>query len=244
MQTKNEYCLVIYGDSISKGVIFDERRKRYVVAEESFSDILKNQFQGVIHAVGKFGNTTIGAVEKLYSQVIQKKPDFVLLEFGGNDCDFDWEEVAREPFKDHYPKTDLNEFKVNLKKMIATLREHQSEPVMMTLPPLDAERYFKWISKNDPGNEQNILKWLETISKIYWWHERYNAAIIDIAEETNTRWIDVRGAFLREQDFRSMICVDGIHPNEQGHRVIANKIIEYAKEKYGFLVKKAEAKEI
>lgn len=86
--------------------------------------------------------------------------------------------------------------------------------------------------------EKNILKWLETTSKIYWWHERYNAAIIQIAEETETRWIDVRGTFLTEMDFRNYICVDGIHPNEKGHHLIARKILTYTREKYNFLVKR------
>lgn len=238
MQVKDSYCCVVYGDSISKGVVFDEERKRYVVSHENFGELLQKDFKGVIHTVGKFGNTTQGAVERLESHVIDKRPDIVLLEFGGNDCDFNWEEVAQNPLIDHKPKTDINVFCALFKKIIGSLREHKITPVLMTLPPLDADRYFKWISKNNPLYEKNILNWLETTSKIYWWHERYNAAIIQIADETQTKWIDVRGTFLTEMDFRNYICVDGIHPNEKGHRLIAQKILTYTKEKYNFLMKR------
>jgi lysophospholipase L1-like esterase len=238
MQVKDSYCCVVYGDSISKGVIFDEVRKRYVVSHQGFSELLQQEFKGVIHTVGKFGNTTTGAVEKLERHVIEKRPDIVLLEFGGNDCDFNWEEIGQNPFKDHKPKTEIPVFCTLFKKIIGNLRENNITPVLLTLPPLDAERYFKWVSKENPLYEQNILKWLETISKIYWWHERYNAAIIQIAEETNTKWIDVRGTFLKEMDYRSYICVDGIHPNEKGHHLIARKILAYTKNKYDFLMKR------
>ncbi|MCK4260324.1 MAG: SGNH/GDSL hydrolase family protein [Halanaerobiales bacterium] len=238
MNKKDYYHLVIYGDSITKGITFDEQSNKYVVLQENFGGLLQKEFNGVIHTVGKFGNTIIRAAKKLNRQVIQKNPDIVILEFGGNDCDFNWEEIAKNPFKDYSPNTDINMFKDHLKKTIKTLRANNIVPVFMSLPPLDAERYLKWVSKNNPCDEKNILKWLETVTRIYWWHERYNSAIINIAEETNTKLIDVRGTFLQEKDYRKYICLDGIHPNELGHRLIANKIIEYTKASYDFLIKK------
>ena len=237
MDLKDPYRVVIYGDSISKGIVFDEKRAKYVFLKESFGDILRNYFKGAVYAVGKFGNTIIGGAEKLQNQVLEKQPNIVLLEFGGNDCDFDWEEIAKHPFDNHSPRTDLNVFIDTLKNMIRTLQNNKIVPILMSLPPLDAERYFSWISKQDPFYQENILKWLGTISKIYWWHERYNSAIIDVANETKTQLINVRGSFLKEEDFRKYICVDGIHPNADGHQLIAHEIIHYVQENYSELVK-------
>lgn len=237
MINQDGYRIVVYGDSITKGVIFDEERQRYTVMEDSFTDLIKKECKGVIHGVGKFGNTIMRAVDKLHRLVINKKPDIVLLEFGGNDCDFDWEEIAQNPQKEHNPKTELSLFQQTLKETVETIKENNAIPVLMSLPPLDAERYFKWISKNDPWYAKNILRWLETVSRIYWWHERYNAAVMRVAEETNSKLIDIRGAFLEKTDYRSLISIDGIHPNQSGHKVIARKIIEYTKEKYDFLIK-------
>ena len=65
----------------------------------------------------------------------------------------------------------------------------------------------------------------------------YNSVIVSIAEETKTRWIDIRGAFLQTADFTNFICIDGIHPNEKGHKLIAAKIFEYIKSNYSFMLK-------
>lgn len=65
----------------------------------------------------------------------------------------------------------------------------------------------------------------------------YNSVIVNIAEETKTKWIDIRGAFLQTADFTRLLCIDGIHPNEEGHKLIASKIFDYIKSNYGFMLK-------
>jgi lysophospholipase L1-like esterase len=83
----------------------------------------------------------------------------------------------------------------------------------------------------------NILKFLGSVNKIYWWQERYNSAVLSVAQETNTKWIDVRGAFLQTPDYTKLICKDGIHPNSDGHRIIADKILEFVQSNYRFLLR-------
>ena len=83
---------------------------------------------------------------------------------------------------------------------------------------------------------KNILRYIGGISHIYSWHERYNAAILRVAEETKTRLIDIRSSFLQFDDYTSLICVDGIHPNKDGHKVIAEKILHYIETNYTFLL--------
>jgi lysophospholipase L1-like esterase len=190
----------------------------------------------VIHNAARFGNTVIRAAEKLHNDVLRKNPDIVVIEFGGNDCDFNWEAIAQNPLAHHEPNTDLNTFQNMLRNLIEQFRKSGIVPVLLTLPPIDAERYFKWISRNSSQAADMILTWLGSVSKIYWWQERYNSAIISIARETKTRWIDIRSAFLSHPDFTQFICKDGIHPNEQGHIIIAEKIIEYIKSNYRFLL--------
>lgn len=82
----------------------------------------------------------------------------------------------------------------------------------------------------------SILKWLGSVTKIYWWQERYNSVIVRIAEETKTLWIDIRSAFLRFPDFSELLCVDGIHPNRDGHFVIAEEIISFINSGYRHLL--------
>jgi acyl-CoA thioesterase-1 len=237
MDTRDNYKFVLYGDSISKGVAYDEINKKYVLLENSFANLLRDKLKGVIFNVGRFGNTLVKAAGKLQNDVLRRNPDIVIVEFGGNDCDFDWEKVADAPDAHHEPKTEYNKFLNLLKSLIETLEKANIVPVLLNLPPVDADRYFKWISKNSTYMGERILKWLGSVCKIYWWQERYNSAILDIADETGTRLIDIRSPFLKYPDYREFICADGIHPNEKGHRLIADKIIEYVKLNYDFLLR-------
>jgi len=218
-------------------IYYDESNKRYILLEESFANLLQNKLNGAVCNVARFGNTILRAAGKLHNDVLKKNPDIVVVEFGGNDCDFNWEKVAENPEGLHQPNTDFNLFRKLLKQVIETLEKANIIPVLLTLPPIDADRYFKWISKNSSLIGEQILKWLGSVCKIYWWQERYNSAVIGIAEETKTRLIDIRSAFLKQPDYRDFICADGIHPNELGHRLIADKIIEYVKDNYVFLLK-------
>ena len=237
MLEKDCYNIVLCGDSISKGVVYDENKEKYVLLDDSFPNLLQSKLKGVVHNAAKFGNTILRAAGKLQNDVLKKKPDIVFIEFGGNDCDFKWEEIAGNPQGNHLPNTDFNIFQKTLKSLIELFNSTGITPVLMTIPPLDAERYFKWVSKNSTLAGGKILEWLGTVSKIYWWQERYNSAILSIAQETRTRWIDVRSAFLKQPDFRQFLCIDGIHPNEKGHRIIAEKIFNYISADYKYLLK-------
>jgi acyl-CoA thioesterase I len=233
---KSGYNCLVSGDSISKGVIYDEEAMKYIVLDNNYVTLLQSKLKGIVHNTSRFGSTIVKGISRLKSEILKSSPNIVLIEYGGNDCDFDWNEIAVNPEIHHNPKTDLSTFEKYLQDIINGLKEKAITPVLMTLPPLDADRYFKWISKNNPLAEVNILKWLGSFTKIYWWQERYSSTIVRIAEETKTRWIDVRGAFLQHPDFTQFLCIDGIHPNREGHKLIANKITEYISSNYEFLL--------
>lgn len=229
--------LTVSGDSISKGVIFDEVKGKYLILEGNYINLLKSKFNGIIRNTARFGNTIIRGITKLKDDVVNNKPDVVLLEYGGNDCDFNWDEVCSNPNAIHKPKTDFDTFESKLKETLNFLKNNNITSVVMTLPPLNADRYLKWISKNNTLAETNILKWLGTVTKIYQWQEKYSSAVLKIAEDTNTKCIDIRGAFLQYPDFTKLLCLDGIHPNEFGHKIIANKIIDFILSDKAYLIK-------
>ena len=97
-------------------------------------------------------------------------------------------------------------------------------PYLVTLPPIDAERYFDFISR-DGLSKENILTWLGDKNHIYRYHERYSALISKIARETSTNILDVREAFLGLWNTRSLFCSDGIHPTDEGQRAIADAVL-------------------
>src|SRR5665648_1060173 len=180
---KQSCKFMISGDSISKGVIFDEDKNKYVILEDNYIVLLQSKLNGIIRNTSRFGNTMIKGIRKLKEDVLIDNPNIVLMEYGRNDCDFNWNEVSNNTNADHKPKTDFDTFGNKLKETLNFLKSNKIIPVVMTLPPLNADRYLKWISKNDPLAETNILKYIGSVTKIYWWQEKY-LSLIHISEPT------------------------------------------------------------
>ena len=217
--------ICIFGDSIMKGVIFDSIRGRYIYLKNRFLNILGRRNSSVrVDNFAKFG-CTITSGKKIIEKHSDKLPGyrFTALEFGGNDCDFDWKSVSECPDGIHLPKTPLDEFESLYSKIIDDVSNSGSKPVLFSLPPLSAERYFAWISKG--LNAGNILRWLGDVGHIYRWHEMYNNTVVKIAEAKNVLLIDIREAFLKARDYLSLLCEDGIHPNEAGHALISDVVM-------------------
>lgn len=228
VRRKKHYAVALYGDSISKGIVLDEESGRYRVLPDNYASLVGQRLKGTLFNRAMFGMTmgkaATRSVKDLDGMKPEERPDMVLIEYGGNDCDFDWEAIARDPAAHHGPKTDISLFRDLLRSLIVRFSSERILPVLMTLPPLDADRYFAWVSRNSPDAAANILSWLGSVNKIYWWQERYNAAVLDVAAETGTHVLDIRSAFLREPDYREYLCSDGIHPNADGHALIANRV--------------------
>jgi len=215
--------ICIFGDSIMKGVIFDAIKGRYIFLKNSFLNILGRNSTVKVDNYAKFG-CTITAGKKIIERNFEKLPyyNYTALEFGGNDCDFDWKAISERPDDVHLPKTPLDEFESIYSEIIDSVRDKGSKPVVFTLPPLNAHRYFEWISKG--LSAENILRWLGDVEHIYRWHEMYNLAVLKIASAKDVMLIDIRKAFLEARNYLSLLCEDGIHPNEAGHALISDVI--------------------
>lgn len=221
--------ICVFGDSIIKGVIFDGIRGRYTLLKNSFANIFVKSTGITVKNFAKFGCTISAGkkiIEKHESELSQNK--YVALEFGGNDCDFDWSAISENPQTQHSAKTPLADFETLYSKIIDRVIANGSQPILFSLPPLNAQRYFNWVSKD--LNVENILHWLGDIEHIYRWHEMYNLVVVKLAALKQVPLIDIRKAFLERRDYLSLYCEDGIHPNEAGHTLIANVVKNYFNE--------------
>ena len=63
------------------------------------------------------------------------------------------------------------------------------------------------------------------LTNISRYHECYNLAIVKCALENDCRLIDLRTPLLLDRKYMDLLCPDGIHPNEQGHGLMA-KVVE------------------
>ena len=216
------------GDSLTRGVVLNSEN-RYSVLKGSFIDIISEKLNLSIKNYAKFG-CTIGfghnVIDRHSSDI--SATDVTFLEFGGNDCDFDWRGIADNPTSEHTPKTILDSFKAQFLSLIERVRTLGSKPIILSLPPIDSNAYFSFISRfMNEEQRANIIRWLGgDIDIITRWHETYNKALFEISESTGTPIIDITSPFENYNgDMMALMCSDGIHPNAQGHELIAGSIV-------------------
>ena len=218
----------IWGDSIMKGVVLDEAAGRYRLLKENAVEAFSRIFSLEIKNHSRFGCTAPRALEKMEQMLTTGlHTDVVLLEFGGNDCDYNWREVSDDPDAKHEPNTPIAVFTDTMREMVRALVARGITPLLMSLPPIDSYRYFDWITKPDGISAERILSFLGEKEYIYRHQEMYSLAITRVALEEGVGFVDVRDAFLRERRLNELLCADGIHPNEQGQKILRDTFSGY-----------------
>jgi len=152
---EKNFNYLVSGDSISRGVIYDELKGKYTVCANCFVALVQKRLKGIVYNASRFGNTLTRGIGRLGKDLDKDHPDIVLIEYGGNDCDFAWAEVAAHPELAHEPQTDLALFEDTLTDTIATLKGRDIVPVLMTLPPLNADSYIRWEQAGPAYREQH-----------------------------------------------------------------------------------------
>lgn len=214
-------AISIWGDSISKSVMFDEARNRHVICRDNYEALIRAQ--GIeVKNYARIGCTAPMGAE-LMTEERMEKGGLAVIEFGGNDSDIDWRAVSENPDRELFPaKVSIADFKSALSGMIERARAHGMLPVLVTPIPLIAQRYFEWVSRG--LNRQNILTYLGGPEFIYRWQERYDIAAREVAARAHTFLFDIRTRFLQEKRLDTLMSIDGIHPNERGHQLIKSEV--------------------
>ena len=213
----------IYGDSLMKAILVDENYKYKPSAKSLLDKLTQNTgIEAVNHA--HFGYTSIRGQEVLQRDLGHGLDcQAALLEFGGNDCDHNWSRVAAEPEGEHFPNTPLHTFLATLRSMVQTLQAKGIQPILMTLPPLDAQKYLDFIGLRG-NNTQSILSWLGDVQMIYRWQELYSNSVAQLAAQMQLPLVDVRNKFLSRRDYGTLIAKDGIHLTGAGYELIFDQL--------------------
>ncbi len=223
---KDRSDICILGDSVARGVVYDEIKNKYRFLKDNFINLLSKEENIEIKNFSKFGSTILNGEETLNKNIDKiRECKCTFLEFGGNDCNFNWSEVSENPEANHLPKVPVEDFKKEYKKIIKTIKKEGSKPILLSLPPLSVERFFEWISSG--LSKKRILKFLKEKEYIYRWHELYNATIFDLGREECVDVIDIRKVFLEHKNIEEFLCIDGMHPNEKGHKLINEALLDY-----------------
>lgn len=217
--------ITIYGDSILKGVLLENGR--YIINRQ-WEEIFSKRFGSSVKNRSRFGCTIQKAMSLIRRDSAKRceGTEYALLEFGGNDCDYCWAEVAAEPGRPHDCKTPPEQFVKEYREAISLVRDSGRTPVLVTLPPIHSERYLRFICR-DGLSRENILSWLGDVEAIYRWQAMYSDMVEQVAKQEDVRLIDLRSAFLQdERGLEELLCADGIHPSRSGQGLIYETLMK------------------
>ncbi|MDL2218721.1 SGNH/GDSL hydrolase family protein [Ruminococcaceae bacterium OttesenSCG-928-O06] len=216
----------LYGDSLMRGTVIEKgERYRSVIGE--MLERLGQCFGLCFTSRAHFGSTIEKGWQNLQKDLARGLScDFAVVEFGGNDCSFDWQAVAEDPAGEHPPFTTPERFEALLGEMATRLQQADVTPVLMTLPPIDATRHLQFIGKTEEGR-RNILQWLGDVQMIYRFHELYSNIVAGVAKKTGSILVDVRRRFLDRHDYTALVGSDGVHLTREGYALVCQAFADF-----------------
>lgn len=224
--------LAVFGDSVLKGVVFDPVANRHAIIEASVPAVLARETGRRVDNQSKFGITSDKALVRLESYLKKldgsTRPDEILIEIGGNDSNYRWDEIASSPHDEHDAYVSLSDYEKNIRAMIRDIREAGIAPLVMSLPPIDGERYYDFLSRTLDG--ASLLTWLGDVRTIYRHQEMYSLTLSRIALEEGVPFLDVRSPLLALHSLRPFMCEDGLHYTEAGQALLARILAEKLQE--------------
>lgn len=217
----------IYGDSLLKATMPDADMRYHFHLPEVMAQYPSDRLEVVNRA--KMGATVTKGLA-LVEHDVQRGMDarWALVAYGGNDSDFDWAAIDADPEADHRPNTELPEFADTLHETLDALRQGGVQPVMMTLPPIDGERYLDFLCRDNLRRDR-ILDWLGEPQMIYRHQELYADTAAEIALRENIPLIPVRQTFLRNHRLSQLIAADGIHLTMPGYEQLFDTLADWVK---------------
>ena len=167
---------------------------------------------------GVGGNNTNHARARFEKDVLAHKPDVVVVQFGINDAAVDlWKDPPAKT-----PRVNIETYVENLRYILQTLKSRDTNVVLLTPNPLRwtpklRELYGKPPYRTADKDGFNVLL------------RQYAEKVRDLARTEKVPLVDVYKDFdaFGKKDGQSVndLLLDGMHPNELGHRRIAEQLI-------------------
>lgn len=220
--TNNINKISAYGDSILKGAVTGtESGHLFDIIEDSSLVLAARTLGFELNNQSVFGSV-VAKTQRRLNKDLEKgvAGDLAIIESGGNDCDYDWTAVSAAPEAEHLPRTTLPDFIAKIDEMVKACRNAKVTPLIMTMPPLVGDWWFEYICNGQ--NKDAILKVCKNNPyRPYQNHELYNMHLYNYALQNNVQIVDMRKAMLESDNYRELMCKDGIHPNEEGYKYMA-----------------------
>ena len=152
--------------------------------------------------------------------------DTTLFIFPESGLQYDWQAIAADPSAKHDPKMDLVAYKALYINKIAQARACGQEPVLVSLPIMDENRYFAHITRGmSMQQRKNVLYWLggktERLRNI---HALYNLLLFRLASLQCVHIIDVTSPMLACVNFDELLEADGVTLTAAGQALVNSEL--------------------
>jgi lysophospholipase L1-like esterase len=165
--------------------------------------LVENRLGTTFHNTGIGGDTTGGMLSRFYPDVVQQRPDAVIIMGGTNDL---WWGL------------DLKTIQANLFAMASQASFHGIAPVLGLPLPIDLETVRAQDMLPPAGGFEKIDRRLQEMA----------SAIEDSALKNDVPTIDFHSRFRGQGQGarKELFLEDGLHPNKAGQQVMARAVLE------------------
>ncbi len=201
--------IVCIGDSVTDAErakpigegLFGALGKGWVTQVDALLSVTYPAHQVRLVNMGTSGNQVTHLAQRWQTDVLDLKPDHVVVMIGINDV---WRQfdLPRQPEQHVLPKA----YEATLDKLVAKTLPTVKSLILMT----------PFIIESSPADAMRARM------------DEYGTIVQKIATKRKTRFIDTQAAFNRvlEHQHSSSIAWDRIHPNQVGHMVIARAFLQ------------------
>ena len=213
--TKATTKVIAFGDSTTAKRGSIESLCRY----SSTGITKRNDLPVQIINAGVGGHNTNHARQRFVKDVLENKPDIVIIQFGINDAAVDvWKKPPATT-----PRVALKAYVSNLRHFVKQLKKQKRTVILMTPNPLRwtpkmRKLYGKPPYKQADKNGFNIFL------------ADYAKQVRQLAKAENVPIIDVYQNFeqfgMTKKQSVNDLLLDGVHPNATGHRRVADLLIQ------------------
>ena len=193
--------IICHGDSLTEASDLD---KNY-----TWPTLVENRLNLQVINSGIGGDTSGGMLSRFYPDVVQHKPDLVIILGGTNDL---WWNL------------EINLIQANIFAMACQARFHSITPIVGLPLPL--------LMKNIERQEMMppIAGWQKCVNQL----SNLVQAVAASAAASDIACLDFHTPFLDKND-RSQgkyYLEDGLHPNKLGHRLMAEKVLDFLRDQF------------
>lgn len=218
--------VIVWGDSILKGIISTEDLTQIRPSEINALQMAGEKLNIEVNNKSIYGAHII-KLQSTQTKNLNKglTADIALIESGTNDCDYEWNDVCTIPFSEITQKVPLADFKRIVSEMVDTSRENKITPVLVTAPDFAIPYWREYITRG--LDKDKIAQFIgEDPYVLLRNQEEYMEAIRQVAAEKNVQLIDMRVEFRKASDPMALMCKDGVHPNIEGHKLMADVFVK------------------